>query len=445
MENEKQTFAFFKLACPVFFQAILSLCIGYADMLMVSHFSQDAIGAIGNANQVISFFLLAFMIISSATGIVVAQYIGAKQTERLNKVYTLSICLNLFLGIMVGLILFFFSKDILRVLNVSSELIELSSSYLRIVGSMLFTIALINVFDQIVRSNGKTYIGLIIALSMNGLNIIGNYLFLYGPLKIMGLGFVGVAVSTVISEVIALVIYIIFFQKSIKGKISIKYLFPLPKDELKKLIKIGVPATGENISYDISQLVITAIINLMGTMSLNTKIYCSILAQFSYSFSMAIAVAMSIVVGQSVGAGKFDFIYKQVKKVLTYAMILSVLVATVNYLLSPYILSLFTSESEVLYLGQKVMLVGIFLEIGRTCNIVIIYSLKAAGDVKFPTFLGMTTQWLIAVLLTILFYKYTSWDIVGVWIAMALDEIIRAVFVYVRWNGRKWEKKRIVE
>ena len=126
-------------------------------------------------------------------------------------------------------------------------------------------------------------------------------------------------------------------------------------------------------------------------------------------------------------------------------MILSVLVATVNYLLSPYILSLFTSESEVLYLGQKVMLVGIFLEIGRTCNIVIIYSLKAAGDVKFPTFLGMTTQWLIAVLLTILFYKYTSWDIVGVWIAMALDEIIRAVFVYVRWNGRKWEKKRIVE
>lgn len=80
---------------------------------------------------------------------------------------------------------------------------------------------------------------------------------------------------------------------------------------------------------------------------------------------------------------------------------------------------------------------------GNTCNIVIIYSLKAAGDVKFPTMLGIVSEWAIAVTFTYILTQYTSLSIVGAWIAMAIDELFRAVIVFVRWNRKKWQSKGI--
>ena len=210
------------LAWPIFFQSLLGIALGYVDTVMLSNYSETAVGAIGNANSIIGFLTLAFTVISSATGIMVSQYLGADKKEEMNKIYTVAFAFNLVLSGVISLIVFLFSRPLLVAMQVPSEMMSDADMYMKIVGGTIFTQALLNAFNQIFSSHGKTVYGMIIAFAMNILNICGNYMFLYGPLQDLNLGASGVAVSTCISRVVALVAAIIYFYKVIKGRIGIK-------------------------------------------------------------------------------------------------------------------------------------------------------------------------------------------------------------------------------
>ena len=95
-------------------------------------------------------------------------------------------------------------------------------------------------------------------------------------------------------------------------------------------------------------------------------------------------------------------------------------------------------------LGQKIMFICIFLEIGRCTNLVVINSMKAAGDIRFPTFLGMASMWGISVLFGYIFGIHMGYGLEGIWVAMALDEIVRGIIVFIRWIRGSWRGKKIV-
>lgn len=432
------------LAWPIFFQSLLGIALGYVDTVMLSNYSETAVGAIGNANSIIGFLTLAFTVISSATGIMVSQYLGADKKEEMNKIYTAAFAFNLVLSGVISLIVFLFSRPLLVAMQVPSEMMSDADMYMKIVGGTIFTQALLNAFNQIFSSHGKTVYGMIIAFAMNILNICGNYMFLYGPLQDLNLGASGVAVSTCISRVVALVAAIIYFYKVIKGRIGIKYFIPFPLDILKRLLKLGIPTAGENISYNFSQLVITAFVNTMGIIAINTKIYANMLSMFTYMIALAAATATQIIVGHSVGAGNYDFAYRRVMKTLRFSLIISISVAVINWLAAPFTFSLFSSDANVAALGSTVMLIAVFLEFGRTTNIVIINSMKASGDVKFPTMLAIFSMWGLSVLIAYILGIVLGMGLAGVWIGMAADEIFRGIVVFIRWKKGTWRGKRVV-
>lgn len=169
-------------------------------------------------------------------------------------IYTVALSFNLVLSIVISFVVFIFSRNLLEAMQVPAAMLDESDMYMRIVGGTIFTQALINAFNSIFASNGKTVFGMIIGLGMNIINICGNALLLYGPLQVLGLGASGAAVSTCGSRVIAVIASVIYFYTVIKGKFSLKYLRPFPYDVLKSLLKLGIPTAGENISYDCSQL-----------------------------------------------------------------------------------------------------------------------------------------------------------------------------------------------
>lgn len=432
------------LAWPIFFQSLLGIALGYVDTVMLSNYSETAVGAIGNANSIIGFLTLAFTVISSATGIMVSQYLGADKKEEMNKIYTVAFAFNLVLSGVISLIVFLFSRPLLVAMQVPSEMMSDADMYMKIVGGTIFTQALLNAFNQIFSSHGKTVYGMIIAFAMNILNICGNYMFLYGSLQDLNLGASGVAVSTCISRVVALVAAIIYFYKVIKGRIGIKYFIPFPLDILKRLLKLGIPTAGENISYNFSQLVITAFVNTMGIIAINTKIYANMLSMFTYMIALAAATATQIIVGHSVGAGNYDFAYRRVMKTLRFSLIISISVAVINWLAAPFTFSLFSSDANVAALGSTVMLIAVFLEFGRTTNIVIINSMKASGDVKFPTMLAIFSMWGLSVLIAYILGIVLGMGLAGVWIGMAADEIFRGIVVFIRWKKGTWRGKRVV-
>ncbi|MFC2602547.1 MAG: MATE family efflux transporter, partial [Treponema sp.] len=232
--SDVKNYSVFRLAWPIFLQMLLSMFLGYADTIMLSRYSELAVGAVGNANQITGFLTLAFNIVSSATAVIVAQYLGAKKNDSMDKIYTAAFGFNLFISVFICAILVVFRFQLLAAIRIPDTMLEGAAKYLSITGCFLFCNALINVFLRIFNCNGKTSIGMYIIFLMNILNIIGNYLFLYGPFSFLNLGITGVAFSTSLSHVAGLIAAYICFRKIIKGTISIKFLIPLPKDILLK-------------------------------------------------------------------------------------------------------------------------------------------------------------------------------------------------------------------
>ena len=442
MQNttDVKNMSLFKLGWPIFIQSLLSMCLGYIDTLMISRYS----GGIGNANQITGFLTLAFSIISTATAVITAQYLGAKIRNKINTIYSVSMAFNLVLSLLISLIILIFNRPILKMMNVQKIMFEDASSYMVIVGGFIFLEAVFDIYSQIFRSNGKTKIGMVISIVMNLTNITGNYMFLYGPLKFLHLGVKGVALSTTISRVVAVIIAIIYFKKNIDGSISIKYLIPFDFEIFKKLLLVGLPSAGENISYNVAQIILLMFINSLSAVAVNTRIYANILSSFAYLFSISSAMATSIIVGHLVGGKEYDNAYTKVLNTLKKAMVLSIIIAIINYIISPFTFGLFTDNSQVVSLGHKIMFICIFLEIGRCTNLVVINSMRAAGDIKFPTFLGMASMWGISVFGGYILGIVMGFGLQGIWIAMALDEIVRGIVVLARWINGNWRGKRIV-
>lgn len=434
----------FSLAWPIFFQSLLGIALGYIDTIMLSNYSETAVGAIGNANSVLGLLTLAFTIITSATGIMVSQYLGAGKKDEMNRIYTVALSFNLVLSLLISIIVFLFSIPMLRLINVPEEMLGDADMYMKIVGGTIFTQAIINAFSQIFNSNGKTFFGMIIAFGMNAVNIIGNFLLLYGPLQVLGLGASGVAISTTVSRILAVIAAAVYFGVVIKGSFSPRYLVPFPAKILKELLSLGVPTAGENISYNLSQLVITAIVNTMGIVAINTKIYGNMLSMLNYMLAFAAATATQILVGHSVGADDYDFAYKRVLKTMRFGLIASISLAVINWLASPFTFRLFSGDPEVAELGATIMFIAIFLEFGRTTNIIIINSMKAAGDVRFPTILAIFSMWGVSALFAYILGIVCGMGLAGVWIAMAADEIVRGVVVFIRWIKGGWRGKRVI-
>ena len=446
MQNttDVKNMSLFKLGWPIFIQSLLSMCLGYIDTLMISRYSDTAVGGIGNANQITGFLTLAFSIISTATAVITAQYLGAKIRNKINTIYSVSMAFNLVLSLLISLIILIFNRPILKMMNVQKIMFEDASSYMVIVGGFIFLEAVFDIYSQIFRSNGKTKIGMVISIVMNLTNITGNYMFLYGPLKFLHLGVKGVALSTTISRVVAVIIAIIYFKKNIDGSISIKYLIPFDFEIFKKLLLVGLPSAGENISYNVAQIILLMFINSLSAVAVNTRIYANILSSFAYLFSISSAMATSIIVGHLVGGKEYDNAYTKVLNTLKKAMVLSIIIAIINYIISPFTFGLFTDNSQVVSLGHKIMFICIFLEIGRCTNLVVINSMRAAGDIKFPTFLGMASMWGISVFGGYILGNVMGFGLQGIWIAMALDEIVRGIVVLARWINGNWRGKRII-
>lgn len=432
----------FALAFPILIELFLQMLIGSADTVMISGYSETAVGAISNANSLLNVLTITFNIFAIATGIIVSQYLGAKKHEELPKVYSLAISINLAFGVLISVIMAVFGTSILRLLNVPETLLHEAISYLKIVGGFVFIQAIFMTLAVIFRSNGFMKPTLFISLGINLMNIVLNYFLLEA-----GLGASGVAISSVSSRIVGLIVVVFVFKKLIGVKISIKELKPFPTDIFKKMLKVGLPSAGEQISWNLSQVVVTTIVNTIaisaGDYVVMTKSYTSIIVMFAYLYCASIASATQVIVGHLIGAGKEDEANKRLLKSLVPSLGITVLITTGLYFASPTLLGLFTDNPEIIKLGQKLVLIDIILEVGRCSNLIVIQSLRAAGDVLFPVIIGLISMWLLNVGGAYFLGIVSGFGLVGVWIGMASDECLRGILVITRWLRGSWRGKRL--
>ena len=431
----------FHLTNPIFFETLLLMLTGATDVFMLSRFADDAVAASGVVNQLVFLVCLVYMVTALGTSVLCAQYLGAKQKKNVAQVIGVSLLVNLIMGIAVSAGLYFFAPHLLHLMGLKEHLFSYGLPYMGLVGGSSVFLALVMTLAAILRSHNKAYYPMWVALLINVINVIGNYLLIFGHGGFPRLGIVGAGISTMLCRFVAMVLLMCILFKKVAPVPPFKYFTPFPWDKIKNLLIIGLPGAGENLSYDLSQLVITYFAVLLGTASLTARTYAMHIVMFSFVFAMAIGHGASITIGHLVGRARNRAAFSIEKYSIRWALIVSVAISLLTAICGPQIYGFLSQNPDVVRLGCCVLWIDVILEIGRAVNITAVNSLIASGDVFFPFWTGVIVMWGVATLLSYVLGVWLGWGLVGIWLAMALDELIRAAVFERRWHSCKWQNK----
>ena len=439
MGTERKTLT--QLSVPICLETLFYMLSGMVDTLMLSSVSDQAVGAVGTANTYISIFIIMFGVISSGMVAVMSQNIGAGRPGIAYQARQLGLMFNALIGILMSVILAVFSGGILRIVSIAPALLEPAETYLRIVGGACFLNALIPIFSSYLRVFGYTKHSLLGTVIGNAVNIILNMVFLFG----LGWGVMGVAVATVISRVVNLMIVAGMSAVLIKAKQSPER--SLPRKILLQIVKIGFPSALETALYNVAMTLIVRFMNQMDAdgMNVTARSYAMQITNFSYCIGAALAQANAIMTGWRIGAKEFEACDKGTVKAVIYGLITASCFSVTFAMSGHFIVPIFTDDIQMINLVVKLLIVDIFLEFGRVTNLVYGQALKTSGDAVFPVIMGAIFMYLFAVGGTYFLGIYSGLGAVGAYIAMAGDECARAVGMVLRWKSGKWKSKSFVE
>lgn len=428
------------MSLPIFVELLLQLLVGNIDQLMISQYSQNSVAAIVNGNQVMNLMIIMLTMISTATTIVLTQYLGAGDKKAASEVVIVSFVIVVITCIIATLLIITFENPILRLMKVEEVIYKETYQYLTIVVAFVLVQGLYLNFAAILRSHTCMKEVMYVSILMNVLNVIGNAILINGYLGAPRLGLVGAAISTVCSKTIGLAGVYLLYKRKVDLETRLEMIRPFPKDILVKLWKIACPLGIESVSYQISQICILSIINLFGTMTTVTKGYCSILANFSFVYVIALTQAAQIIMGYLIGEQLTQAIVKRTWHTVIIAVIVVEIITALLYFNADMVVGIFTDDPMVIALAKQIFFIEFFLEFGRAINICLTKTLVSVGEVTPTIIIGIGGQWGLAFVGAYIFGVVLDGGLVGVWIAMAIDECVRGAIYAWRFKQGNWKK-----
>jgi len=430
--------SFKSLFWPTFIELIFFMLMGTVDTLMLSNYSDYAVGSVGNANTLIMMFAVLLLIVSNGVAVLVSQYLGAKKEEVAHKMIGTGLIINFVVGFLLASLLVFSADLLLKAVHTELVLFEDSKTYLSVIAMSLFFVAMSNVITASLRAYGfAKYITLIVIVA-NILNIIGNYVLIYGYLGFPSLGVYGAALSTLGVRILMMITYFILLFTILKVKMKdIK----LNKESAKLILKIGLPSAAESWTYTIMQAVILGMVNSLGADFTTARTYINTILTYIYIFSVATASANAVMTGYYIGERNYIKAYQQTFKNMVRNFFIIIFMTLVVNLSSQYILRVFTTNTIIIETARKILWIAILLETGRSVNLILIQALRSAGDTTFPLIMALFSMIGVAIPVAYLLGISLSLGLFGIYIAYACDELIRAGFMFFRWQSRKWEAK----
>ncbi len=440
---------FFKIVIPLFIEIALTVVVSYLATYFISQYSDRVMGSISVANQFLNMLLLMFQVISGGAGILMSQAVGAKANQTKNKIFTVSLLYGLLFGVL-GMIFFLTLNEWLFSFFTLTEDILASARTYAITISLFFPFQSLSlIMTQMLYAHGATRIGVI----GNGIaamfQLTFMVLFLYGnpTLGIPELGVAGVAIGWVTGRTVYFIFATLYVFLKLQLRFKLSSIRSTEKGLTRKLFGVGIPSTLEHLTYNFMMIVITSLVTSFdaGTTSIIAKGYFDNLAQFTYFFTAAVSGAIAILIGQQVGARH----YQKAEKTSFYGIIVALLSSIIPSIIFVFIMgflaSLFTDNEAIISLMKTIIFIDVFLEIGRALNMVFGRALKSAGDAYYPLWVGIIIEWGLAVPLAFYLGNTMGLGLVGVWIALALDELIRGCLNFLRWKSQRWHTKGIIQ
>jgi len=440
----------FRIAWPVLAELLLGSLFGMVDMMMLGRISNNAlaaasVAAVGMTNQPLFVGLSLVQALNVGGTAMIARYFGANQNKKIETTLKHVMLLNMFLlAIPLCILGLIFTDPIMNLMGAQADTLQVGRSYFKII-MVGFIFQSFNMsISAALRGIGQTKVPMVINLRCNFLNVIGNAILIYGLLGFPRLGITGAGISTALSNVIA---SIFLFGYIIKGKsiirFNIKTRFKFDKDIMYNLIKIGIPASFEQLVLRTGILLFVRVVAGLGTVTYAAHQIALNILSLSFQPGQAFGIAASSLVGRALGAKELKKSEEYAKKTSKIGTIISTFMALIFFFFGPQIVGLYSSDPRIIQNASVALKIIALVQPFQSSQLILAGALRGAGDTFWPlvaTFFGVI---LVRVILVYLFVNVMGYGLVGAWIAVFVDQFVRWGFVYMRFRTGKWKYIKI--
>jgi putative MATE family efflux protein len=440
VRDKKLYSSFFSMLIVISLQQLISLGVGLVDNIMLGVYSEQAMSGAALANQIQ--FLLQMVVAGIAGGISVlgAQYWGKGEAEPIRKIIGVGMKFALAAGLVFFVISFFFPAQALRLLTNDDGVIAQGVRYMRIMSVTNIIFAISNTLVMSLRSVETAFIGTVMAAVTMVLNIVANYLLIYGNLGFPELGVEGAAVATLISwtaELVIILVYMRFFDKKIKA--TLRDIFSFDTSYLRDYIKTAVPVILAGSVWGFAQAAQTSILGHMSGEAIAANAIASVVYQVTAVLSLCAASAAAVVIGKTVGENRLDLIKPYTVTLQVLFILLGIFSGAVLFLVKDLVIGIYAVSEETRQLALGFMVILSITVIGTSYEYPVAGGIiQGGGDTKFAFIVDLVFLYGFAIPLAAL--SAFVWNLPPLWTYFFLksDQLVKCIPNAIRVNRYKW-------
>ncbi|HSL93782.1 MAG TPA: MATE family efflux transporter [Bacillota bacterium] len=434
----------FLLAWPVMAEMFLQTLTQMVDMAMVGRLGRAAIASIGLSMRPLFVAQAIFLGLGVATTAMVARFIGAKDRERATIAAEQSMLTTSVLALALAAFGYYFARQIILFMGAEPEVVELGISYLRGFSPGIFFLMLSTIMTAALRASGDTRTSFYAGMISNAINVVGNYLLIFGHLGFPALGVYGAAIATSFSR---LVMAAILFVSLLRGQsglhLTIKGFTYLDWDIIVRLFRIGVPAALERLVQSVSMMLHLRLLAVLGTTAVAVSTLSSNVEQLSFMPSIGFSVAASTLVGQSLGAKKPDEAEHNGWGAMRLACMFMGTMGLLFILVPGFFIRIYTSDPDVLLPGMTILRIVGITQLPQAIAFVASGILRGAGDTRTVLNNAIIGNIALRLGLSYLFIIVLGWGMWSAFVAILMDWLVRGVLLSYWVAQGKWKTTKV--
>ncbi|MEO1011675.1 MAG: MATE family efflux transporter [Bacteroidota bacterium] len=433
-----------KLAYPVILGMLGHTLVAFADNVMVGQLGTAELAAVSLGNSFVFIAMSLGIGFSTAITPLVAEAEGAGNKTNGKSALKHGLVLCTFLGIaLFGIILL--SKPLMYAMDQPPEVVELAIPYLDLVAFSLIPLITFQAFKQFSDGLSLTKYPMYATVLANVVNVVLNYLLIFGAFGFPKLGIVGAALGTLISRFIMLgfIWVLLRNRKSIREYVTGFNFSLIEKSVIRKIVNLGFPSALQ-MFFEVA--IFTVAIWLSGVLGKNAQAANQIalnLSSMTFMFGMGLGVAATIRVGIQKGLENYGNLRRIARSVFLLTLLLEIVFALLFLLGRYWFPTLYVDEddiinmadnTEVIALAAQLLLVSAFFQISDGIQVVVLGALRGLQDVKIPTWITFVAYWLIGFPICYYLGLYTDLKSVGIWIGLLTGLTASAIMLYIRFD-----------
>jgi putative MATE family efflux protein len=401
----------------------------------------QALSAVGLTVQPKFLLMTAFIAMNTGVTALVARYKGTGDKKNANLVVRQGLLFTFCATLLLSVLGIIFARPMVIFMGSTDEHVTVwATQYLQIQMAGFLPLALTSTITASLRGVGDSKSSMYYNLIANCINVLFNWLLIYGNLGFPQMDVAGASIATVIGQLVAFVIALCTILRGNSFlKLELRKGFRPQRRMLGNIMQIGFPAAIEQLVMRAGIILFTRTVASLGTIPYATHNICMNIQALSFMTGQAFAVSATTLMGQSLGRRRYDMAQAYCSRTRRIGMYVAILIGVAFAFFGGDIVGLYNREPDIVRMGGQIMLFVAVLQPLQTSQFIIAGGLRGAGDTQSTAIISFITVLLVRPILAHLMVTYTSLGLYGAWIALAADQSLRSLLVLLRYQSGKWK------